>query len=57
MPRISVYMPAYEAQREHIVEAIESVLGQTESDWELVIQDDCSQKEDVRAHVDPYLGD
>lgn len=56
-PRVNIYMPAYEAQKEHIEQAIESVLAQSVSDWTLLIQDDCSQKEDVRAHVAKYLSD
>lgn len=40
-PVISVVMPAYNAEK-YIAEAIESVIAQTFSDWELVIVDDCS---------------
>lgn len=39
--KISIIMPAYNAG-EYIGEAIESILAQTYSDWELVIVDDCS---------------
>ncbi|MGE0878452.1 MAG: glycosyltransferase [Acidimicrobiia bacterium] len=41
MPRVSVLMAAYNAEQ-HIGEAIESVLRQTFTDWELVIVDDGS---------------
>lgn len=40
-PIISVVMPAYNAEK-YIAEAIESVIAQTFTDWELVIVDDCS---------------
>lgn len=50
-------MPAYEAQPEHIKPAVESVLAQTFTDWSLLVQDDFSQREDVAAHVKPYLDD
>ena len=40
-PMVSISMPTY--NQEHlIVEAIESVINQTYTDWELVIGDDCS---------------
>ena len=41
MPLVSVIMPAYNASK-YIEQAIESVLGQTMEDLELVIIDDCS---------------
>ena len=40
-PVISVVMPAYNAER-YIAEAIESVIAQSFTNWELVIVDDCS---------------
>ena len=40
-PRVSVVMPAYNAER-YIEEAIQSVQVQTKPDWELVVVDDCS---------------
>lgn len=40
-PRVSVIMPAYNAER-FIDEAISSVISQTMSDWEMIVIDDCS---------------
>lgn len=41
MPRVSVLMPAYNAEK-YISDAINSVLEQSFTDWELIIIDDCS---------------
>ena len=41
MPLVSVLMTAYNRE-EFIADAIESVLAQTFTDWELIIVDDCS---------------
>lgn len=42
MPKISVVMPAYNAEK-YIKEAIDSVLNQTFRDFELIVINDCSQ--------------
>ncbi len=42
MPFFSVVMPVYNGQT-YLSETIESVLAQTDPDWEFVIVDDCSQ--------------
>ena len=42
MPKISVIMPAYNAEK-HIKEAIDSILAQTFGDFELIIINDCSK--------------
>ena len=42
MPRISVIMPAYNAEKT-IESAIESVLRQTFTDFELIVINDCSK--------------
>jgi glycosyltransferase involved in cell wall biosynthesis len=41
IPKVSVLMPAYNADK-YIVEAIESILNQTFTDFEFIIIDDCS---------------
>ena len=41
MPKISVIMPAYNAEK-YIAEAIDSILGQTFEDFEFIILNDCS---------------
>ena len=40
-PAVSILMPLYNGER-YIGEAIQSVLSQSFSDWELIVQDDCS---------------
>ena len=52
--KFSVTIPAYKSQ--YLKEAIESVVSQTYSDWELIIVDDCSP-EDLKVIVEPYLTD
>ncbi|MDY3063133.1 MAG: glycosyltransferase family 2 protein, partial [Bacteroidaceae bacterium] len=41
IPSISISMPAYNAEN-YICEAIESIMAQTFTDWELIVVDDCS---------------
>jgi glycosyltransferase involved in cell wall biosynthesis len=44
MPKISVLMPVYKTPEKYLREAIESILGQTFKDFELLIlDDDCPQ--------------
>ncbi|MDD5055897.1 MAG: glycosyltransferase [Candidatus Peribacteraceae bacterium] len=57
MPRVLICMPAYEPKREHITAAVESILAQTFTDWQLLIRDDCSGREDTESHIRPYLND
>ena len=40
-PKVSVVLPVYNGER-YLRESIESVIGQTFTDWELIIVDDCS---------------
>ncbi|MEL6534237.1 MAG: glycosyltransferase [Bacteroidota bacterium] len=51
-PLVSLVMPAYNASA-FIVQAIDSVIGQTYSHWELLIADDGSQ-DDTKAIIDRY---
>lgn len=56
MPTVSVCIPTYEPKPDHLKAAIESVLAQTFTDWELSIYDDASRT-DVQKIVEPFLGD
>ncbi len=49
MPKVSVLIPLYKTQESHLREAIESILNQTYTDFELLLLDDCP--EDDRAAV------
>ncbi|WP_434222130.1 glycosyltransferase family 2 protein [Limnospira platensis CENA597] len=51
-PRISVVMPAYNCEQ-YIAEAIDSVLAQTETDYEIIVVDDGSQDQ-TRSVVATY---
>lgn len=51
-PLVSIIMPAYNAEK-YIAEAIESVLSQTYSNWELIIADDFSTDSTAKI-VDSY---
>ena len=44
MPKISVLVPCYNAAQ-HVREAIDSILGQTLADFELILVDDGSTDE------------
>ena len=57
MPKISVVMPAYNAEK-YIGEAIESILNQTFKDFEFIIINDGSvdhTKEIIREYNDPRI--
>ena len=55
MSQISLLMTNYNCS-EYIKEAIDSVLNQTSSEWELIIVDDASTDNSLEV-VDPYLKD
>lgn len=54
MPRVSVVLPVYNTKEEHLRECIDSILGQTFSDFELLIQNDNSTDERVEQVVLSY---
>jgi GT2 family glycosyltransferase len=53
-PLFSVLMPVYETPERYLREAIESVIGQVYSNWELCIADDASQRPHVREILEEY---
>lgn len=53
-PTISIVMPAYNTEERHLRQAIESVLLQSYSHWELCIADDASPRPHVRAVLEEY---
>src|SRR5919198_6646006 len=55
VPRVSVLMPTYD-HAHFILRAIDSLLAQTLTDWELIIVDDGSP-DDTADLVKPYLAD
>lgn len=54
-PLISIIMPAYNAAP-YIAEAIESIINQSYTNWELLIGDDCST-DNTKTVIQPYLSD
>jgi len=57
MPKVSVIMPAYNAEK-YIAEAIDSILGQTFGDFEFIILNDCSAdrtEEIILSYDDPRI--
>jgi GT2 family glycosyltransferase len=55
VPSVTVIIPTYN-RRPHLLAAIESVLRQTYTDWELIVVDDGSQDGTLDA-IQPYLAD
>lgn len=53
---IDILIPTYEPDPAHLKQAIESVLAQTEQNWQIFIHDDCSSG-DVREMIEPFLKD
>ena len=52
--KISIIMPVYNPTLEYLTKAIESVIGQSYSNWELCIADDCSREQQVRDLILTY---
>jgi len=58
IPKVSVLMPIYKPCEEHLRAAIESILNQTYSDFELLLLDDCpedTREAVVRSYSDPRI--
>lgn len=57
MPKVSVILPAYNAEK-YIKEAVDSILGQTFKDFELIVINDCSKdstEQILLSYIDPRL--
>ena len=58
MPKVSVLMPVYKTPENYLRAAIESILNQTFTDFELLIVDDCPQErcdEVIKSYQDPRI--
>lgn len=58
MPKVSVLMPVYKTNEQYLREAIESILNQTFTDFELLIVDDCPAEpraDVVKSYQDPRI--
>ncbi|MBI1813057.1 glycosyltransferase [Candidatus Peregrinibacteria bacterium] len=56
MSAVSILIPTYEPNPEHLRAALESIVVQTFRDWSVLIHDDASRA-DVRAIIEPFLTD
>ncbi len=54
MPKVSVLMPVYKTNPQHLSEAIDSILNQTFTDFEFLILDDCPTDKSVEKIVKEY---
>ena len=54
MPKVSVLVPLYNTDENHLREMIESVLNQTFSDFELLLLNDSPENESIRQIVGSY---
>jgi glycosyltransferase involved in cell wall biosynthesis len=55
-PLISVIVPVYNPEQNFLRQAIESVIAQAYSNWELCLADDCSTKPYVKEILEEYAG-
>ena len=53
-PIISVIVPVYNVETSQLEGCIDSVIGQTYTNWELILVDDCSTWENVRQTLEKY---
>lgn len=54
-PLISILVPTYNTQPDHLRECLDSVLAQTYTNWELCIADDASPKEATKEVIREYV--
>lgn len=54
-PLFSIVIPIYNPEPEHLTAAIDSVLNQVYTNWELCLADDCSTNPKVREILDGYV--
>jgi len=53
--KVSIVMPCYNSEK-YVRDSILSVVGQTYSDWELLVVDDCSTDKSIEV-IEPFLED
>lgn len=53
MPKVSIVLPTYNGEK-YLRESIDSIIGQTFSDWELIIVNDCST-DNTQKIIDEYV--
>lgn len=54
MPLVSVLMPTYNTSAAHLREAIDSILNQSYTNFELLILDDASSQQDIKTVLQSY---
>lgn len=54
MPKVSVLMPVYKTNPQHLREAVDSILAQTFKDFEFLILDDCPSDHAVEEIISTY---